>query len=54
MTLTDLGGKTKMTVRASAYNATEIERKAFDDGHDSMRKGFTGTWDQLEEYLKRA
>jgi uncharacterized protein YndB with AHSA1/START domain len=53
MTLTETGGKTKMTVRASAYNATEIESKTFAEGHDSMRKGFTGTWDQLEEYLKK-
>lgn len=53
MTLTDLGGKTKMTVRATPFNATDIERKTFAEGHDSMRKGFTSTWDQLEEYLKR-
>jgi len=53
MTLTEIDGKTKMTVRATAYNATELEAKTFAEGHDSMRKGFTGTWDQLDEYLKR-
>lgn len=48
------GGKTKLTVRAQAYNATEEERKTFDTSHDSMRMGWGGTMDQLADYLAKA
>ena len=47
------GGKTKVTIRWSAHNATEEERKTFDAGHDSMRQGWGGTMEQLEAYLAR-
>jgi uncharacterized protein YndB with AHSA1/START domain len=43
---------TLVTVRFSAYDATELERATFDAGHDSMRGGWTGTFDQLDEYLR--
>ena len=52
MTLEDLGGKTRMTVRATPYNASAVEIQTFADGFGSMKQGFTGTWDQLEAYLK--
>jgi hypothetical protein len=32
---------------------TEDERKTFDAGHESMQKGFTGSFDQLAEYLAK-
>jgi uncharacterized protein YndB with AHSA1/START domain len=48
------GGKTKFTIRWSAYNATAEEQKTFDAGHDSMRMGWGGTMDQLAEYLAKA
>jgi uncharacterized protein YndB with AHSA1/START domain len=47
------GGKTKFTVRWSAHNATEEERKTFDDSHHSMQQGWTGTLEQLEAYLAK-
>lgn len=48
------GGKTRFTVRWSAYNASEDEQKTFDAGHDSMRGGWGGTLDQLAAYLATA
>jgi uncharacterized protein YndB with AHSA1/START domain len=44
-------GKTTVTVRWAPLNATEEERKTFEDGFDSMQKGWSGTMDQLAEYL---
>lgn len=48
------GGKTKVTIRWSPYNATAEEQKTFDEGRDSMRMGWTGTFEQLEAYLATA
>lgn len=42
---------TLVTVRWSPYEATELERATFDAGHDSMRGGWSGTFDQLAGYL---
>ena len=47
-------GKTRLTVRWTPHAATSEERRTFDDGHDSMRQGWTGTLDQLEAYLAKA
>jgi uncharacterized protein YndB with AHSA1/START domain len=47
-------GKTKFTLRWSAYNATAVEQKTFDDGHASMTQGWGGTLEQLATYLKGA
>jgi uncharacterized protein YndB with AHSA1/START domain len=47
--------KTKVTVLWDLMdNASEIERQAFLSGFDSMTTGWTGTLDQLGEYLKKA
>jgi uncharacterized protein YndB with AHSA1/START domain len=48
------GGKTRFTVRWSAYNATAEEQNTFDTSHDSMNKGWSGTLEQLEAYLAQA
>ena len=48
------GGKTKVTIRWAAYNASEEERKTFDTSHDSMRMGWGGTMEQLAAYLAKA
>ena len=53
-TLAEAGGKTTITLRWSALNATNEERKTFDASHDGMRMGWTGTMDQLDAYLARA
>jgi hypothetical protein len=44
----------KLTVRSIAINATAEERKTFFEGFKNMEQGFTGTWNQLDEYLASA
>lgn len=44
-------GGTTLTLRSRPVNATESERKVFEEGHDSMRGGFGGTFEQLERHL---
>ena len=52
-TFEDLGGgRTRFTGTAMTLDATEAERAVFDANHDSMKGGWTGTLDQLEQYLK--
>lgn len=46
-----IGGGTVVTLRWSALDATPEEQKTFDDGHSSMRGGWTGTFEQLDGYL---
>jgi len=49
------GGKTKVTVQwIPADSSTELERKTFDEGHDSMKQGWGGTMNQLAAYLEPA
>jgi uncharacterized protein YndB with AHSA1/START domain len=50
-TFSEHQGKTTLTIRWSPYNATEEERKTFEDGRKGMDQGWTGTLDQLENYL---
>jgi uncharacterized protein YndB with AHSA1/START domain len=45
-------GRTKVTVRWTPHEASEIERKTFDEGRDSMKQGWGGTLEQLTDYLK--
>lgn len=48
------GPKTRVTVQWLPHDsATEMERKTFDEGRDSMRQGWTGTFDQLAAYLAK-
>jgi uncharacterized protein YndB with AHSA1/START domain len=54
LTLSEQNGKTTATLEWSPIHATQEERQTFDGGHDSMRGGWTGTFDQLEEYLRKA
>ncbi len=49
------GGKTKVTVQwVPLDGSTELERKTFDEGRDSMKMGWTGTFDQFAAYLAKA
>jgi uncharacterized protein YndB with AHSA1/START domain len=50
---TEQAGRTTVTVRASALEATPGEQQAFSDGAASMQQGWGGTLEQFEEYLKR-
>lgn len=49
--LTERDGKTTLTLRWVAINASEQERQAFDGAHDSMTQGWGGTMEQLTAYL---
>jgi len=52
ITFDDEGGRTKLTVRWGPLpSATEEERKTFNESHASMQQGWTGTLDQLTDYL---
>ena len=46
-----LGKGTVVTVNWSALNATDSERATFLAGFDSMTQGWTGTFEQLDEFL---
>ncbi len=52
VTFEERAGKTTVTVHWVTVDATPSEAKTFDDGHASMRGGWTGTMDQLESYLR--
>jgi len=51
VTFSEQGGKTTLTVRWIPLNATDAERKTFEEGRPSMQQGWGGTLDQLTEYL---
>ena len=54
MTFAEANGKTTVTARWIPVDATETERKTFEEGRDSMKAGWTGTFDRLDDYLARA
>lgn len=43
--------RTRMTIRWTPIDPTEAERRTFDEGHEAMRLGWTGTLDKLERFL---
>lgn len=51
LTFSERDGKTTVELRGVPINATEAERKTFEDGFSSMQKGFSGTMNQLADYL---
>lgn len=54
VTFEQIGGKTKVTVQWTPHEATDAERKAFEDGKPSMEQGWGGTFEQFGDYLGRA
>jgi len=52
-TLAERQGKTVLTLEWSPLNATEAERNTFDSMHAGMNQGWTGTMEQLAEYLAK-
>ena len=46
-------GRTQVAVRWIPHQATDIERKTFAEGRESMQQGWTGTLDQFAEYLAK-
>jgi uncharacterized protein YndB with AHSA1/START domain len=53
VTLGEQDDKTTLTVRVAAIDATDEERATFEGLFDSMRQGYGGTWEKLDEYLAR-
>ena len=53
LTFTEQEGKTTLTLRSAPQNATEEERKTFVGMHQSLQQGFSGTFDQLADYLAK-
>jgi uncharacterized protein YndB with AHSA1/START domain len=53
MTLSEQEGKTTMTISGHPINATEEEINTYNAGRGSMKQGFKGTLDQLEDYLAK-
>jgi uncharacterized protein YndB with AHSA1/START domain len=47
------GAKTTVTVRWATIAPSEVEAQTFKDGHDAMKQGWTGTLDQLRDYLAK-
>jgi uncharacterized protein YndB with AHSA1/START domain len=45
------GQKTLISVRWTPTEATDLERRTFEDGAPSMQQGWTGTFEQFESYL---
>jgi len=52
-TFTGHQGKTVLTLEWSPLNATEAERDTFDSAHAGMKQGWTGTMEQLADYLAK-
>lgn len=54
VTFEDCRGGTDVTVRSAAHNASELERETFNAAHDSMTQSWSGTFDQLADYLAKS
>jgi len=51
VTFAEESGRTRVRVQWVPIDASEKERKAFDQGRGSMNQGWSGTFEQLERYL---
>lgn len=47
----ETAGKTTVTVTWTPFDATDAERQTFEKGRESMKAGWTGTFDRLAAYL---
>lgn len=52
ITLVEHEGRTTLTLRGVPIHATEEECRTFEGGFESMRQGFNGTLDQLDDHLR--
>ena len=53
VTFGEVGDKTRITVRWIPVNASDEEIQFFNKSHASMTGGWTGTFEQLDEYLSK-
>lgn len=52
ITFKERDGQTQLSVQWLPISATDIELKTFDENHESMKGGWTGTFDRLDDFLK--
>ena len=52
-TFTERGGKTTVTIKWLPFNATAEERQTFNAARGGMSQGWSGTFEQLDEYLTK-
>jgi uncharacterized protein YndB with AHSA1/START domain len=52
-TFAECDGKTTVMIKWTPIDSTDEERKIFDDARGSMTQGWTGTFEQLAEYLEK-
>jgi uncharacterized protein YndB with AHSA1/START domain len=52
-TLAEAGGRTTMTIEWMPWNATAEENQVVDGAREGMKAGWTGTFDQLADYLAK-
>jgi uncharacterized protein YndB with AHSA1/START domain len=50
-TFTEDNGKTTIRLQWTPHNANAAEQRTFDTMHEAMAQGWTGTFDQLDDYL---
>ena len=53
VTFSEKDGRTTLTMTAVPENATDAERKRFEEGFASMTKGWSGTLDALAAFLAK-
>jgi uncharacterized protein YndB with AHSA1/START domain len=53
VTFTEREGKTTVTVQWLPISPTEAERQTFEAGREGMKAGWSGTFDQLADYLAK-
>jgi hypothetical protein len=51
VTFSEREDRTTLALRGGPLDATAAERSTFEAGFESMQKSFTGTFDQLSDYL---
>ncbi len=54
ITFAEEKNRTTVTIRWSPHNATEAERRTFAESHAGMKQGWSGTFEQLADYLAKA
>ncbi len=53
ITLSEDAGKTTLTMIVAPVSSTEEEIKTFEDSKEMAQEGYSGTFNQLEEYLTK-
>jgi hypothetical protein len=52
-TFAEENGKTKLAIEWAPLNPTDEELKTFEAAHDSMKQGWSGTFEPLAGYLEK-